>query len=132
MIKKLTCIILGFMILFSCKQPNDLFNNAKTTSEIIELKDGIVLHFNKIEVDQLESMLFIYIEYQLDKDLSSSRVTLLDRNNNKYEYYSGDGLDYLGGMYRAEIPFVRFMVNLNIKEYLIIFDNSIYIYYKVS
>ncbi|MFA5693301.1 MAG: hypothetical protein WC907_06740 [Acholeplasmataceae bacterium] len=98
---------------------------------IIKITD---FYINPIEIgkNKDEVILYIYINYPNDQTIYSSNLYLNTLNKHKINYYSVDGLDYLGGVNRREEPFIRFSVPKNILEYILYIDEGIRIYIKLE
>ena len=128
------------LLLVSC-QSDELedINTALNPNDTIIYNDFELMienyYINPLEIakNNNEMILYIYITYPVDKTIYSNELYLNTLNKQKINYYSVDGLDYLGGINRTESPFIRFSVPNHLFEYILyIGENRIYLNVEVN
>lgn len=133
------CITLLFMLTACISKPQrEDIEGTYRIGDVILFQDFEVIvgdaFINVIELPQNpnEHVLYIYLTYPEDKTIFSKDVWLHTMTKIRYNYYSVDGLDYLGGTARAEEPFVRFSIPNDIYEVVFYLSADIRVYISIG
>lgn len=115
-------------LLVSCTEKIENVDTAHKIGESILFQGFNVVveeaYVNPLETPSRpdETVLYIFIKYPNDQTIYSHSVWIQTLDFKKIDYYRVDGLDYLGGVQRAERAFVRFSVPKDESQFILYLD----------